>query len=132
MVKTIFCDIDGTLLKFRDDFGSTMNYAEPLRGAVQTTIEWHRKGYKVILVTGRPEPFRRRTENQLQRFGIIYDQLVMGVGSGPRYLVNDIPPPLEGLHGKPTAFAINLARNDGVEEDILENHPINTVFEPCD
>ena len=128
MIKTIFCDIDGTLLKFREDFGISMNYAEPLPGAVETTIEWHRKGYKVILVPGRPEPFRRRTENQLQRFGIIYDQLVMGVGSGPRYLVNDIPT----RYGDPTAFAINLARNDGVDEDMLENRPINTVFEPCD
>ena len=127
MIKTIFCDIDGTLLKFRDDFGTSMNYAEPLPGAVQETIEWHRKGYKVILVTGRPEPFRERTESQLQRFGIIYDQLIMGVGSGPRYLIND-----KNDKGKPTAFAINLKRNQGLSEDVLKNPSCFKLFEPCD
>ena len=113
-MKTIFCDIDGTLLKFREDFGSMMNYAEPLRGAVQTTMQWHSKGYKVILVTGRPEPFRKRTEDQLQMFGIIYDQLVMGVGSGPRYLIND-----KTSIGEDTAHSINIDRNLGLNIDIL-------------
>lgn len=130
MIKTIFCDIDGTLLKFREDFGISMNYAEPLPGAVETTIEWHRKGYKVILVTGRPEPFRRRTEDQLQRFGIIYDQLVMGVGSGPRYLIND----RTDQHAQ-TAYCVNLKRNEGlypeilVESRILQESALNLTVE---
>ena len=113
-MKTIFCDIDGTLLRFREDFGSMMNYAEPLKGAISTTMQWHREGYKVILVTGRPEPFRKRTEDQLQMFGIIYDQLVMGVGSGPRYLIND-----KTSIGEDTAHSINIDRNLGLNIDIL-------------
>tara|TARA_Y100000034_G_C6853263_1_gene387367 strand:+ start:45 stop:404 length:360 start_codon:yes stop_codon:yes gene_type:complete len=114
-MKTIFCDIDGTLFKFREDFGSMMNYAEPLKGVVQTTMEWHKKGYKVILVTGRPEPFRKITEDQLRESGIIYDQLVMGAGSGPRYLINDKTP-----QGEQTAFSISIDRNEGLNTEILE------------
>jgi len=117
-MKTIFCDIDGTLLKFREDFGSMMNYAEPLKGAISTTMQWHREGYKVRLVTGRPEPFRKRTEDQLLRFGIIYDQLVMGVGSGPRYLINDITE-----EHKPTAFSVNVKRDEGLYPGILTYYP---------
>jgi len=93
-----------------------MNYAEPLKGAISTTMQWHREGYKVILVTGRPEPFRKRTEDQLLRFGIIYDQLVMGVGSGPRYLINDIT-----KEHKPTAFSVNVKRDEGLYPGVLES-----------
>ena len=122
-MKTIFCDIDGTLLKFREDFSSMMNYADPLKGVIQTLTEWHIKGYKVILVTGRPEPFRKRTEEQLLEVGIVYDQLVMGVGSGPRYLINDETP-----QGEQTAHGVNVIRDEGLYPDMLEKD-IDEVLE---
>ena len=42
--------------------------------------------------------------------GIVYDQLIMGVGGGPRVLINDLKP------GKDfnTATAFNLKRNTGI------------------
>ena len=114
MIKTIFCDIDGTLLKFSEDSGF-MDNTMPLKGVVDATLQWHIKGYKVILVTGRPEPYRQRTEEQLQEVGIMYDQLVMGVGTGPRYLINDVNP-----EGKQTSFGISVAKNEGFNSSILE------------
>ena len=125
MIKTIFCDIDGTLLKFSGDSGF-MNNTMPLKGVVDTMLQWNIKGYKVILVTGRPEPYRKRTEEQLQEVGVMYDQLVMGVGTGPRYLINDVTP-----EGKQTAFGISVEKNKGFNEELIEekSKPIQSTTE---
>ena len=53
---------------------------------------------------------RRVTEKQLRDVGIFYDQLIMGVGGGARYLINDTKP-----NGSQAAFAINVERNVGIE-----------------
>ena len=113
--KTIFCDIDGVLFKFEEDFALSVNHARPLPDSADKTMDWHKKGYRVILVTGRPEAFRERTQKQLQRLGFIYDQLIMGCGSGPRYLINDVPDD----KGKSKAFAHNVLRNVGLGGMVL-------------
>tara|TARA_R110000824_G_scaffold44937_2_gene130369 strand:- start:1695 stop:2084 length:390 start_codon:yes stop_codon:yes gene_type:complete len=107
--KTIFCDIDGVLFRFESDFAISMNHARPLPGSAERTMHWHKKGYRIILVTGRPEAFRERTQKQLQRLGFIYDQLVMGCGSGPRHLINDVE-----SYSEQKAYAHNVIRNKGL------------------
>jgi hypothetical protein len=57
---------------------------------------------------------RTQTERQLQEVGIFYDQLIMGIGGGPRVLINDNKP-----DGKEAAFAINIERNKGINDLIL-------------
>ena len=42
--------------------------------------------------------------------GIFYDQLVMGVGGGQRYLINDMDPKKPGER----AISINLKRDKGI------------------
>jgi hypothetical protein len=54
---------------------------------------------------------RQVTEQQLREAGIFYDQLIMGVGGGHRYLINDRKP-----DGAEYATAINLNRNEGIEK----------------
>ena len=111
---TIFCDIDGTLLRH---YGSTMGVAmtgagvEILPGVRDKIEEWDLKGYNIILVTGRRESMRSITEKQLSKFGIVYDQLVMGIGGGDRYLINDTKPNCS----KTTCFGITVERNGGIE-----------------
>jgi hypothetical protein len=53
---------------------------------------------------------RRVTEKQLEEVGIFYDQLVMGIGGGERYIINDIKP-----DGTITSNAISLNRNEGIK-----------------
>jgi len=108
---TIFCDIDGTLIEhdtpgiaFRSDY--TMKLLE---GTLNKLLEWDRKGYKLILTTGRKESLRAITERQLTDVGIFYDQLIMGIGGGPRWLINDDKP-----DGTTMANHINLERNEGI------------------
>ena len=112
--KTIFCDIDGTLIKHHGSLSKQLlKKPEILEGVIKKLDEWDRKCYNIILVTGRKESLRRITEDQLSSLGIVYDQLVMGLGGGPRYLVNDLK--ADNPETK-TAIAINLPRNKGVSD----------------
>ena len=110
--KTIICDIDGTLVKHgMPSVVATPKYKmELLPGTLAKLEEWEAKGYRIILLTGRKESMRRVTEKQLRDVGIFYDQLIMGVGGGVRYVVNDTKP-----NGSQSAFAINVERNKGIE-----------------
>ena len=109
--KTIICDIDGTLVKHAPPIiTSKPNYKmELLEGTLNTLSDWDKKGYNIILLTGRKESLRKQTEKQLSEVGIFYDQLIMGVGGGKRYLINDLKP-----EGDKTAFSYNLIRNAGI------------------
>ena len=108
--KTIFCDIDGTLI---EHFGShhTQITRDPviLDKTIQTIRTWDQKGYNIILTTGRRESARRVTVDQLESLGIFYDQLIMGIGGGSRVLINDRKP-----DGSDTAFSYNVDRNYGI------------------
>ena len=110
---TIFCDIDGTLIKHSHPNEASKNgfKAELLEGTIEKLLEWERKGYRIILTTGRKESMRTQTIKQLQDVGIMYDLLIMGFGSGPRYLINDRRPE----NNQETAFAINVGRDEGIK-----------------
>lgn len=109
--KTIFCDIDGTLLYHMGDV--LANYAKSpiLLSDIHRNIkQWEKLNYKIILTTGRKECLREITENQLISLGIIYDNLIMGLSNGVRVLINDKKPNSPNN----TAFVINLVRNGGM------------------
>jgi uncharacterized HAD superfamily protein len=110
---TIFCDIDGTLVVH----SKPTNAATPthkltlLEGTIEKLLEWDKLGHRIILTTGRKESLRRVTELQLEKAGIIYDQLIMGIGGGKRYIIND-----RKLNTtEDYAIAINLERNKGIK-----------------
>ena len=110
---TIFCDLDGTLWEQGDPTEIAKPGYQPkiIHGTVDKIREWDSKGYKIVLTTGRKESLRDVTIKQLSYAGIVYDQLVMGIGGGDRIVVNDDKP--DGRH---TAFAINLERNKGIKD----------------
>jgi phosphoglycolate phosphatase-like HAD superfamily hydrolase len=111
--KTIICDIDGVLLQHKNTGLSNqiLGNPKPLDGTIEKLTEWDSKGYKIILITGRRESQRKSTTKQLDLLGIFYDQLIMGVGGGDRVLINDRKPNSD----RDTAYAINLYRNEGIE-----------------
>jgi len=116
--KTIFCDLDGTLVKHSNpiDIQNPNFELEVLPGVHNKLNEWDTKGYHVVITTGRKESAREATVKQMQRVGINYDQLIMGFGGGDRILIND----RKSSSVRDTAYAINLERNKGLidENDI--------------
>ena len=110
--KTIICDIDGTLVEHMSPHKACHPDSKMilLPGTIDKLLEWERSGYRIILLTGRKESMRQVTEQQLKEVGIFYDLLIMGIGGGVRYLINDYKP-----DGTEAAFAINIERNKGIK-----------------
>lgn len=110
--KTLFIDIDGTLL-YHHGVANQQSKLPPkvLPGVLKRFGEWDFYGYNIILITGRRESERELTERQLNDIGIVYDKLIMGIGGGDRIIINDTKPDSNA----PTAFAINVERNIGIE-----------------
>ena len=63
--KTIFSDIDGTLVKHVSPFKSSMpgHFMELLPGTLEKLQEWDMKGYCIILTTGRKEAAERKLKS---------------------------------------------------------------------
>lgn len=109
--KTIFLDIDGTLIEHSENISDQfIKTPKILDGTLEKLTEWDKKGYNIILTTGRREGVRDITVKQLSELGIFYDQLIMGLGGGIRVVVNDRKKNKE----HDTAIAINLKRNEGI------------------
>jgi hydroxymethylpyrimidine pyrophosphatase-like HAD family hydrolase len=111
MVKTIFLDIDGTLLKHHNGGLSAILTEEPtlLPGVIDKLNEWEAKGYYVILTTGRAESMREFTEKQLESLGVYYNSMIMGL-KGDRILIND-----KKWNGDIAGYVFNVDRNVGIK-----------------
>ncbi|NQU35406.1 MAG: HAD hydrolase family protein, partial [Bacteroidetes bacterium] len=109
---TIFCDMDGTLVAHED----VPAYDHPLKvlpGTVSKLNQWAEQGYKIIICTARHPVDENNIRNSLAKAEIPYHQLIMGVPSGPRHVIND---------RKPSALLVSQAssqeipRNMGIEK----------------
>jgi hypothetical protein len=110
--KTVFCDIDGCIFKHTGSMtGIMLDLAIVLPGVIEKFNEWDGKGYNIVLTTGRKESSRAKTEKSLRDAGLFWDHLIMGLGGGPRVLINDIKPYDPNT---PTATAINVVRDAGL------------------
>ena len=110
--KTIFLDIDGTILRFKGTYSDAIknpHLRTLLKGTVELFLEWEAEGSYIVLTTARKECLREITEKQLLDHGLFWDQLIMGLGNGPRLLINDRKP-----NGDNSAYVINVQRNEGL------------------
>lgn len=90
----------------------------PIHGTIETLIDLVSvDGDYLIVMTGRREGCRRFVEEKLNEFGVPFDQLVMGVAPGVRWVVNDAKPYAPTIA---TARAINLDRNAGLTHAYFE------------
>jgi mannose-6-phosphate isomerase len=115
--KTVFCDIDGTLLPHTGNILDNLMGYTPLNGVHEMIQAWDKHNYRIVLTTGRQESTRKRTEEQLAQAGIVYSDLLMGLPNGDRVLINDKK--TRGVRN--TAYAVNLVRNGGVLNVDLES-----------
>ncbi|KAN0096776.1 hypothetical protein V8E51_015581 [Hyaloscypha variabilis] len=107
--KTLFCDIDGTLIKNSGQYFVPRWGTQPaLEDNVAHLKKLHERGRtQIILTTTRPEGWRELTEKQLKEAGVPYDKLVLGLWHGQRVVINDYAK----TNPFPSALAVNLKRN---------------------
>ena len=107
-MKTIICDIDGTITEYMGGGHTAIieNEHQILPGVRERFRSWEAQGHRIILITGRRESVRERTESELVRLGIPFDTLLMGHADSGRILINDI-----GSQVK--AHAVNVTRDAG-------------------
>ena len=87
--KTIFSDIDGTLIeqvRFEDLDPNVVNV---LPGVLEKFNEWYEAGHHIVLTTARPWNLELITKQQMENAGIRYHQIVMGIGREERILINN-------------------------------------------
>lgn len=110
MSYTVICDIDGTLFKHHNRLSNVlMTELELLPGVKDQFDAWESVGCTIVLITNRPESLRQKTHELLEKHGLYYHELIMNAKS-PRVLINDLD-----KDGNNTAFAINIKRDEGVE-----------------
>jgi len=110
--STIFCDIDGTIFKYRKFETYKSSQPELLPKVREQITKWRKDGHMVILTTARPDDLYVHTLKELSNNGIEFDKLVMGIERGPRYVINDMDPNKLGER----AIGINLTRDKGFDE----------------
>jgi len=113
----IFCDIDGTLIKYREFSTYKSTKAEPITNTIKEINRAFNKGHNVILTTARPEYLRFHTLRELNKLNIQYHMLLMSIGRGPRILINDNKP-----SNKLGAYAINVERDNGFSSDNISKY----------
>jgi len=116
--KTIFSDIDGTLIeqvRFED---LDPNVANVLPGVLEKFNEWYGEGHYIVLTTARPEHLREVTIHQMGVAGIRYHQLVMGIGREERILINNNS---KGEPNASRAMAVAVGRDAGFNNSNWES-----------
>ena len=114
--KTIFTDIDGTLVhqvRFEeiDPFKSVA-----LPGVVEKMTQWFKEGHHIVLTTARPEHLRSITIQEMDLLGIPFHQLVMGIGRAERVLINNAS---EERPEEVRASGIQVQKNQGFENVVI-------------
>jgi hypothetical protein len=119
--QTYFIDLDGTLFKSTDqlqepDWGDN----EKLMSNIELVSSLASTSY-IIFVTSRPESYRMKTMEQLEKAGLRFNQLLMGLPNTRRVLINNYE---DGINPYPAAMAINLKKDVGS----IQNQMISYQF----
>ena len=109
-IKTIFCDIDGTLIRQVRFEDLNPNEVDLLPGVHEKMNKWYNDGHYIVLTTARPENLRLTTKQQLDKGGIPYHQLVMGIGREERILINNNS---SKDPWRDRALSVSVRRDDG-------------------
>jgi hypothetical protein len=117
---TFFVDIDGTLFHLPKHVPYESSDTTLLPGAIDKLTEWKQQGHTIVLTTGRETARRDKLIKQLSDLRIPYDQLVTGLASGTRIVINDKKPYCE-FHKM--SYAVQLRRNEGISHISIQPTP---------
>ena len=116
--KTIFCDIDGTLIRNQAAHGPRAygTVVEPLTNNVNALLVAKSRGCQIIFTTARHPSLEPLTRTMLDDLGFDGCQLIMGLHHARRIVINDFAT----TNPYPSAVAINIRRDDDCLDQLLE------------
>jgi len=107
---TWIIDIDGTILKHNGH----KELGDKLLAGVKEFLQRIPAEDTIILMSAREECYAEATLSFLRSNNLRYDQVIFGLPKGERILINDVKP-----SGLDTALAINVARDEGLDNLVL-------------
>lgn len=107
--RTYFIDVDGVIFKNKGKYGpvSWDGEDEPLANNISVINKWAEQGAQVVLCTSRPEKYRKKLEESLERHGISWHSIVMGCNHAQRVIVNDFA----RTNPYPSCVAVSIPRD---------------------
>ena len=117
--STLFCDLDGVLVRNIGQFGSRRwdNSLEPIVENLQALRAAHDKGAQIIIVTARSEAFHQRIMELLEAHGIHPHAIITGCRHSHRVMINDYA----ATNPYPSCSAVSLPR-DGALAPYLQDY----------
>lgn len=108
--KTVFVDLDGTLIRHEPNPNYDIGEQTVLPETVNILRKLKYEGYYIVITTGRKQR-ESVIKNMLNRLKIPFDRLVSDLPSGPRILINDLK---ESRPFYEMAKQINVVRDVGL------------------
>jgi len=109
---TWLIDIDGTIFKHNSHLNDNQ---EKLLDGVKEFFANIPKHDFIILISAREEKYKLSTIKSLKYYDISFDDIIFGVPTGERIIINDEKP-----SGLKTAYAINIIRDIGLNDLVLK------------
>ena len=110
---TFFVDIDGTIVKYRKFSELSTAILTPIQDVIDFINKSYDEGCHIVITTARPQSFELFTKQELEKLGVKYHQIIMGIGRGTRVVLNDKDPDAPEL---PRAWGINFVRDQGFKD----------------
>ncbi|PMG05814.1 hypothetical protein BCV00_12200 [Vibrio breoganii] len=115
---TLFCDVDGVLLKNGSKFSKNGWKTKAIEENLRKIAALQQAGLLyLVLTSSRPESEEEYTVNELKKHGVRTDRVVFGLPHTRRYLVNDYSP----TNPYPSAVAINLERDSKILDALFDD-----------
>ena len=110
---TFFVDIDGTIVKYRKFSELSTAILTPIQDVIDFINKSYDEGAHIVITTARPSEYELFTKQELEKLGVKYHQIIMGIGRGTRVVLNDKDPDMPEL---PRAWCINFTRDKGLQD----------------
>jgi len=110
---TYFVDIDGTIVKYRKFSELSTSILTPIQDVIDFINKSYDEGCHIVITTARPNNFELFTKQELEKLGVKYHQMIMGIGRGTRIVLNDKDPQAPEI---PRAWGINFIRDQGFKD----------------
>jgi len=110
---TFFVDIDGTIVKYRKFSELSTSVLTPIQDVIDYLNKSYDEGAHIVITTARPPQYELFTKQELEKLGVKYHQIIMGIGRGTRVVLNDKDPEMPDL---PRAWGINFIRDQGLQD----------------